>query len=51
MHWVNVAKLPGVSSIEYAFIASLVSVFIVAALIAVGEPLPNSFNTVAQALR
>ena len=40
----------GVISIEYAFIASLVSIGIVGALISIGGALQNYFNTVAQAL-
>ena len=40
----------GVTSIEYAFIAGLVSIVIVGALIAIGGALPSPFDTAAQAL-
>jgi len=40
----------GVTAIEYALIASLIAVVIIAAVKLVGEDVNNTFNTIANAI-
>lgn len=41
----------GATAIEYALIASLIAVFLIAALAALGTQLANEFNEVSSALK